>query len=165
MASSSSRRRKGKQPVEAKPPTYDDKRFKSQFHESRYHRLMEAKDVILEIGFRLKEGEYPIMRRIIEQRRWKLLCEPLTDINATMIREFYANAVRPSKTSRPYKSYVRGVDVDFSPSAIMKGLEQKADSEVEEGLLMLLDSDLPALKVDFLELQNSKWRSSNCVGK
>ena len=30
---------------------------------------------------------------------------------------------------------------------------------------MLLDSDLPALKVDFLELQNSKWRASNCVGK
>ena len=33
-------------------------------------------------------------------------------------------------------------------------LEQKSDSEVEEGLLMLLDSDLPALKVNFLELQN-----------
>ena len=30
---------------------------------------------------------------------------------------------------------------------------------------MLLDSDLPALKVDFLELQNSKWHASNCVGK
>ena len=30
---------------------------------------------------------------------------------------------------------------------------------------MLLDSDLPALKMDFLELQNSKWRASNCAGK
>ena len=46
-----------------------------------------------------------------------------------------------------------------------EGLEQKSDSEVEEGLLMLLDSDLPALKVDFLELQNLKWRAFNCVGK
>ena len=45
--------------------------------------------------------------------------------------------------------------------AEIEGLEQKSDSEVEEGLLMLLDSDLPALKVDFLELQNSKWRASN----
>ncbi|KAL4344695.1 hypothetical protein AHAS_Ahas11G0204100 [Arachis hypogaea] len=35
----------------------------------------------------------------------------------------------------------------------------------EKGLLMLLDSDLPALKVDFMELQNSKRRASNCVGK
>ena len=49
--------------------------------------------------------------------------------------------------------------------AEIEGLEQKLDSEVEEGLLMLLDSDLPALKVDFMELQNSKWRASNCFGK
>ena len=46
-----------------------------------------------------------------------------------------------------------------------EGLEQKSYSEVEEGLLMLLDSDLLALKVDFLELQNSQWRAFNCVGK
>ena len=37
--------------------------------------------------------------------------------------------------------------------AEIEGLEQKSDSEVEEGLQILLDSDLPALKVDFLELQ------------
>ncbi|QHN86212.1 uncharacterized protein DS421_16g544120 [Arachis hypogaea] len=49
--------------------------------------------------------------------------------------------------------------------AEIEGLEQKSDSEVEEGLLMLLDSDLPALKMDFLELQNSKWRDFNCIGK
>ena len=41
--------------------------------------------------------------------------------------------------------------------AEIEGLEQKSDSEVEEGLLMLLDFDLPALKMDFLD--------SNCVGK
>ena len=48
--------------------------------------------------------------------------------------------------------------------AEIEGLEQKSDSEVEEGLQMLLDSDLPALKMDFLELQNTKWRALNCVG-
>ena len=49
--------------------------------------------------------------------------------------------------------------------AEIEGPEQKSDSEVEEGLQMLLDSDLPALNVDFLELQHSKWRTPNCVGK
>ena len=49
--------------------------------------------------------------------------------------------------------------------AEIEGPEQKSDSEAEKGLQMLLDSDLPALKVDFLELQNSKWHASNCVGK
>ena len=40
--------------------------------------------------------------------------------------------------------------------AEIEGPKQKSDSEAEKGLQMLLDSDLPALKVDFLELQNSK---------
>ena len=49
--------------------------------------------------------------------------------------------------------------------AEIEGLEQKSDSEVEEGLLMLLDSDLPALEMDFLKIQESKWYVLNCVGK
>ena len=48
--------------------------------------------------------------------------------------------------------------------AEIEGLEQKSDSEAEEGLQMLLDSDLLALEMDFLELQESKWRALNCVG-
>ena len=48
--------------------------------------------------------------------------------------------------------------------AEIEGLEQKSDSEVEEGLLMLLDSDLPALEMDFLELQKPNWHALNCVG-
>ena len=36
--------------------------------------------------------------------------------------------------------------------AEIEGLEQKSDSEAEKGLQMLLDPNLPALKVDFLEL-------------
>ena len=49
--------------------------------------------------------------------------------------------------------------------AEIEGLEQKSDSEVEKGLLMLLDSDLPALEADFLELQKPNWRALNGVGK
>ena len=37
--------------------------------------------------------------------------------------------------------------------------------QAEKGLLMLLDSDLPALEVDFLELQKPNWRALNGVGK
>ncbi|QHN83342.1 Transcription factor [Arachis hypogaea] len=49
--------------------------------------------------------------------------------------------------------------------AEIEGPEQKSDSEAEKGLQMLLDYDLPALKVDFLELQKPNWRAFNCVGK
>ena len=40
--------------------------------------------------------------------------------------------------------------------AEIEGLEQKSDSEIENGLQMLLDSYLSALKVDFLELHEFK---------
>ena len=47
----------------------------------------------------------------------------------------------------------------------IEGPEQKSDSEAEERLQMLLDSDLPALKMNFLELQKPNWCALNCVGK
>ena len=49
--------------------------------------------------------------------------------------------------------------------AEIEGPEQKSDSEAEKGLQMLLDSDLPALDVDFLKLQIPNWRAPNCVEK
>ena len=49
--------------------------------------------------------------------------------------------------------------------AEIEGPEQKSDSEAEKGLQMLLDSDLPALEMELMELQNSKWRALNGVGK
>ena len=47
--------------------------------------------------------------------------------------------------------------------AEIEGPEQKSDSEAEKGLQMLLDSDLPALGVDFLELQKPNCRVSNAL--
>ncbi|QHN82563.1 uncharacterized protein DS421_20g696950 [Arachis hypogaea] len=47
----------------------------------------------------------------------------------------------------------------------IEGPEQKFDSEAEKGLQMLLDSDLPALEVDCLELQKPNWCTLNCVRK
>ena len=49
--------------------------------------------------------------------------------------------------------------------AEIEGPEQKSDSEAEKGLQMLLDSDLPALEVDFVELQKHNLRVLNCVEK
>ena len=45
----------------------------------------------------------------------------------------------------------------------IEGPEQKFDSEAEKGLQMLLDSDPPALEMDFLELQKSNWLALNYV--
>ncbi|QHO16286.1 uncharacterized protein DS421_10g302340 [Arachis hypogaea] len=50
-------------------------------------------------------------------------------------------------------SIVGGVCLGMYFLAKIEGLEQKSDSEAEKELQMLLDSDPPALEVDFLELQ------------
>ncbi|QHN96169.1 Delta(14)-sterol reductase [Arachis hypogaea] len=76
-----------------------------------------------------------------------------------------ANGTRLHITAMCYNGNIFLLFTSWYFLAEIEGLEQKSDSEVEEGLLMLLDSDLSALKVDFLELQNSKWCASNCVGK
>ena len=49
--------------------------------------------------------------------------------------------------------------------AEIEGPEQKSYSEAEKGLQMLLDSDLPSLEVDFLELQKPNWCALNWFGK
>ena len=49
--------------------------------------------------------------------------------------------------------------------AEIEGPEQKFDSEAKKGLQVLLDSDLPTLEIDFLELQKPNWRALNCVEK
>ena len=45
--------------------------------------------------------------------------------------------------------------------AEIEGPEQKSDSDAEKALQMLLDSDLPALEVDFLKLQKPNWCAFN----
>ena len=49
--------------------------------------------------------------------------------------------------------------------AEIEGPEQNSDKKADKGLLMLLESDLPALEMDFLELQNSKWHALNGIEK
>ncbi|QHO12872.1 uncharacterized protein DS421_15g510640 [Arachis hypogaea] len=65
------------------------------------------------------------------------------------------------------RSIYNGDQEDHEPYflAEIEGPEQKSDSEVEKGLQMLLDSDPPALEIDFLELQKPNWHALNCVGK
>ena len=70
------------------------------------------------------------------------------------------------------KNHISGLYYEFVCFSVISGIFwlklrelSKNLIQAKKGLLMLLDSDLPALKVDFLELQNSKWRASNCVGK
>ncbi|QHO01687.1 uncharacterized protein DS421_13g417300 [Arachis hypogaea] len=162
MASSSSKRRKGKGPMVTEPPTYDTKRFRSQFHEGKYHRFMKTKHIIHERYFALKEEEYPIMKQIKEERRWDILCDPIPKISALMIREFYANAVKGSEESPSYKSYVRGTEVDFSPAAITRALKLRTITYEEPSYeARLQDENDPDEILQGICLEGTDWEKDS----
>ncbi|MED6114792.1 hypothetical protein PIB30_083869, partial [Stylosanthes scabra] len=66
----------------------------------------------------------------IARRGWKRLSNPRAKISNLLIQEFYANAVRTEEEranaeAYPYKSYVRGVQIDFSANNIKQILRIK----------------------------------------
>lgn len=70
------------------------------------------------------------------------------------------------------KNHISGLYYEFVCFSVISGIFwlklrelSKNLTQAEKGLLMLLDPDLPALEMDFLELQESNWRALNGVGK
>ncbi|XP_015944600.1 uncharacterized protein LOC107469734 [Arachis duranensis] len=55
---------------------------------------MAEKEIIYELCFQVTKTEYSEITEKVEKRIWKLLTDPVTRVNATLVREFYANAVR-----------------------------------------------------------------------
>ncbi|MED6163261.1 hypothetical protein PIB30_078221 [Stylosanthes scabra] len=65
-------------------------------------------------------------------RGWRRLAAPRTDISMLLVQEFYANAAVSNEEAAaqeefPYKSFVRGKYVDFSPSNIRRVMRFKRE--------------------------------------
>ena len=67
MASSSSKRQKRKEPMENIP--FDEKRYKTAFHEREFERI-KLKKILPELTFQINEDECPQIREKIEERGW-----------------------------------------------------------------------------------------------
>ncbi|RYR66858.1 hypothetical protein Ahy_A03g012978 [Arachis hypogaea] len=137
MASSSSKRRKRKEPMEQ--PPFDEKKFRT-FHHALQFRWMAEKDIIYELGFQVKKNECPRITEKVEKRRWELLTNSITKVNATLVREFYTNAVRYDRVDESYISFVRGVMMDFIPMNIMRVLNLRIIPFTEESYQSRIDS-------------------------
>ncbi|MED6220187.1 hypothetical protein PIB30_042414 [Stylosanthes scabra] len=71
-----------------------------------------------------------LYEELIALRGWRRLASPRTKVSKWIIQEFYANAVQSEEEMgqadhHPYKSCVRGVEVDFSLENIKKVLRFK----------------------------------------
>ncbi|MED6226555.1 hypothetical protein PIB30_104938, partial [Stylosanthes scabra] len=95
-----------------------------------FEEFIRSKDIILEKSFELKDEEYPEIRNQITLRGWKRLASPRTNVKVLMIKEFFANAARTQEEmdeaeQHPLKSFVRGVEVDFSLANIKRVMKFK----------------------------------------
>ncbi|MED6138563.1 hypothetical protein PIB30_075333 [Stylosanthes scabra] len=102
---------------------FDNHRFKTAFNEELYNTMVKNKKVIAECCIDLDEDEYPEVKEQITLRGWRRLSAPKQEISIDLIHEFYANAVvieeeMEEAGGHTFRSFVRGVPVDFSPENI-----------------------------------------------
>ncbi|MED6225994.1 hypothetical protein PIB30_099021 [Stylosanthes scabra] len=112
---------------------FDDYHFRTELNQTLFESLVRKKKVTPEVGFNLDEDEYLQIKEQIALRGWRKLAAPITDISKLLVQEFYANAAVSDKEMEdagqlPYKSYVRGVEVDFSPEHIRRVMSFKVET-------------------------------------
>ncbi|MED6185175.1 hypothetical protein PIB30_054523 [Stylosanthes scabra] len=102
---------------------FDNHHFKTAFNEELYNTIVKNKKVIAECCVDLDDDEYPEVREQIALRGWRRLSVPKQEISIDLIHEFYANAIISEEEmeeygGHTYRSFVRGVPIDFSPENI-----------------------------------------------
>ncbi|MED6188993.1 hypothetical protein PIB30_091240 [Stylosanthes scabra] len=93
------------------------------------------------------KDEHPEIKEQVANRGWRRLTNPRTQISKLLTQEFYANATRTDdqlRSTHPYKSYVRGVDVDFSA----KNLKE----------VLRIRENTPGAEIDFITRQTNDQR-------
>ncbi|MED6176856.1 hypothetical protein PIB30_092350 [Stylosanthes scabra] len=116
---------------------YDEHRFLAFFNQSVFEKYARHKDIIVERCFNLEDDEYPEIGNHISLRGWRRLASPGDKIKVLMIQEFFANAARTKEEidaaeEHPLTSYVRGVEIDFSPANIKRVMRMKDNTPEAE---------------------------------
>ncbi|MED6200337.1 hypothetical protein PIB30_084105 [Stylosanthes scabra] len=127
----------------------DEHCFRTMFNQNLFEELVYRKKVTPEVTFDLEDDEYPAIKEQIALRGWRRLANPRIKISKFLIQEFYANAVQSDEEmeqaeQHPYNSYVRGVELDFSPENIRRVLRFK--------------EQIPRAKTDYTTRQYSDQR-------
>lgn len=107
---------------------YDHERFKSRYHQDRYRELLKL-SMWPEKVFNINpHGDYKDFLKLLLDQGWERLLQPLTDINAELVREFYANALLENLTDPfTFETFVRGRTIRFG-----KTFELVDEDEMDE---------------------------------
>ncbi|MED6188243.1 hypothetical protein PIB30_084163 [Stylosanthes scabra] len=146
----------------------DEHRFQKEFNQQLFESHARRRKVILKVGFNLDEGEYPQIMEQILLRGWRRLAAPMTGVSKLLVQEFYANAAisdeeAANEDELPYKSFVRGVKVDFSLNNIRRVMRFKsaiAGVEIDYKTRQAIDQRLDEVLVD-LCIPGATWKLSS----
>ncbi|MED6176130.1 hypothetical protein PIB30_085032 [Stylosanthes scabra] len=110
---------------------FDEHRFWKEFNQQLFESHARRMKFIPKVGFNLDKGEYPQIMEQIMLRGWRRLAAPMTGVSKLLVQEFYTNAAvsdeeATNEDELPYKSFVRGIKVDFSPDNIQRVMRFKS---------------------------------------
>ncbi|MED6214266.1 hypothetical protein PIB30_101339, partial [Stylosanthes scabra] len=147
---------------------FDAHRFHKAHNEQLFESYARRRKVIPEVGFNLNEDEYPQIMEQIALRGLRRLAAPRTSISKLLVQEFYANVAvsdeeAAGRDELPYKSFVRGKEVDFSPSNIRRVMRFKreiAGAETDYNTRKAIDQRLGEVLRD-LCVPGATWKMSS----
>ena len=105
------------------PPSnrgYERERFRSRYHQDQYVALLQQA-MWPERVFNIDpEGHFREIAQLFLDQGWSRLLNPITNLNAELVREFYANALpeNPHTELFQYETFVRGRVICFDRDAI-----------------------------------------------
>ncbi|MED6152330.1 hypothetical protein PIB30_090888 [Stylosanthes scabra] len=122
---------------------FDEHCFRKEFNQQLFESHAKRRKVIPEVGFNLDEGEYPQIMEQILLRGWRSLAAPMKGVSKLLVQEFYTNAaVSDEKVANEdqlsYKSFVRGIKVDFSPENIRRVMRFKSSTAGQKQITRLV---------------------------
>ncbi|MED6175926.1 hypothetical protein PIB30_082931 [Stylosanthes scabra] len=123
---------------------FDEHRFRKEFNQQLFESHARRRKVIPEVGFNLDEDKYP---QIMEQ----ILLRVISDEEAA------------NKDELPYKIFVRGVKVDFSPNNIRRVMRFKREIvgvETDYKTRQAIDQRLDEVLAD-LCIPGATWKLSS----
>ncbi|MED6153731.1 hypothetical protein PIB30_104892, partial [Stylosanthes scabra] len=112
---------------------FDAYHFRKAHNEQLFDSYARRRKVIPEVDFNLEEDEYPEIMEQIALRGWRRLAAPRMDISKLLVQKFYVNAAVSDEEAivqeeLPYKSFVRGKEVDFPPNNIRRVMRFKRET-------------------------------------
>jgi len=121
------KRRMGETSEPQPPPSnrgHDSTRFRSRYHQDRYIALLNQAMWTKRVFAINPEGPFREIAQLFHDQGWSRLLNPITNLNAELVREFYANALpeNPHTELFPYETFVRGRVIKFDREAINRYL-------------------------------------------